>query len=270
MEPKQILSANLLDIIFDGRNKAYGAYDLRVTYPQRIKKSLLLVFAFALLAFTGFALANTLKPKGPGKIEIKEMTLSNIEEEEKKPEEIPQPKKPEVLEQKTQAFVDQIRITPEEVVDPPPTQEDLADAKIDVITKDGITDQGIAMPTEINDGGTKIIEESKNKNDEPFTSVEVDARYDGNWSKFLLQNLNPNTPVDNGAPVGRYQVIVQFVVDLDGKVSDIKALTSHGYGMEEEAVRVIKRAKGWIPAFQNGTHVKAYRKQPIVFEVQEN
>ncbi|MEI9911779.1 MAG: hypothetical protein WDO71_20285 [Bacteroidota bacterium] len=53
MEPKQILSASLLDLVFDDRNKQYGAYELRVTYPQRIKKSLLFTFAVALLAFTG-------------------------------------------------------------------------------------------------------------------------------------------------------------------------------------------------------------------------
>jgi protein TonB len=63
--------------------------------------------------------------------------------------------------------------------------------------------------------------------------------------------------------------VVQFIVDKDGNVSEVKALTSHGYGMEEEAVRVIKRGPKWTPAIQNGRQVKAYRKQPITFVVTE-
>ena len=62
-------------------------------------------------------------------------------------------------------------------------------------------------------------------------------------------------PVDNGAPEGTYTVYVQFVVDKEGNISDVKALTNHGYGMEEEAVRVIKKGPNWTPAIQNGRPV---------------
>ena len=63
----------------------------------------------------------------------------------------------------------------------------------------------------------------------------------GNWGRFLERNLNAEVPVDNGAPEGSYTVIIQFVVDTDGSISDIKALTNHGYGLEQEAIRVIKK-----------------------------
>ena len=59
------------------------------------------------------------------------------------------------------------------------------------------------------------------------------------------------------------------VVDRDGKVSDIKALTNHGYEMEQEAIRVLNKSDKWIPANQNGRTVKAYRIQPITFAVTE-
>ena len=62
--------------------------------------------------------------------------------------------------------------------------------------------------------------------------------------EFLTRNLNPGIPIDNGAPAGTYKVIIQFVVDLDGNLSDIKALTNYGYGMEQEAIRVVKKANG--------------------------
>ena len=59
--------------------------------------------------------------------------------------------------------------------------------------------------------------------------------------KISGKKLNPSAPVDNGAPEGTYTVYVQFVVSKDGNISDVRALTNHGYGMEEEAVRVIKK-----------------------------
>jgi protein TonB len=57
------------------------------------------------------------------------------------------------------------------------------------------------------------------------------------------------------------------VVDKEGNLSDVKALTAHGYGMEQEAIRVIRKGPKWNPAIQNGVSVKAYRKQLITFQV---
>jgi protein TonB len=103
-----------------------------------------------------------------------------------------------------------------------------------------------------------------------FTRVDVEATYPGGqeaWINFLQNNLDASVPVRKKAPVGQYTVYVQFIVDKDGKASDIKALTNHGYGMEKEVMRIIKKAGKWIPAEMNGRKVKAYRKQPITFQV---
>ena len=61
---------------------------------------------------------------------------------------------------------------------------------------------------------------------------------------------------------------VKFVVDVEGHVSDIIALTKHGFGMEEEAVRVIRKSAKWEPAVFEGRMVKAYRRQMITFVVE--
>ena len=74
-------------------------------------------------------------------------------------------------------------------------------------------------------------------------------------------------PVKNGCKPGEYTVVIQFIVEKDGSVSDVRALTNHAFGMEEEAVRVIKKEPYWVPAVQNGRQVKAYRKQPITFDI---
>jgi protein TonB len=105
-----------------------------------------------------------------------------------------------------------------------------------------------------------------------FEKVEIEASFpggEGAWRSFLEQNLNPNTPVEHGAPAGSYTVWVQFIVDKEGKPTEFKALTHHGYGMETEVIRTMRKAPLWTPASQGGRIVKAYRKQPVTFVVQE-
>ena len=105
-----------------------------------------------------------------------------------------------------------------------------------------------------------------------LSKVEYEAGFPGGdeaWVKYLQKNLKANTPIKNKAPVGTYQVIVQFIVSRDGSISNITAETSFGYGMEEEVIRVIKKGPKWIPAYQNGRTVNAYRRQPITFMVSE-
>jgi len=106
-----------------------------------------------------------------------------------------------------------------------------------------------------------------------FEKVEVEAAFRGGekeWRNFLNRNLDVNVPVKNGCKSGTYTVVVQFIVAKDGSVSDVKALTKHGFGMEEEAIRMIRKGPDWIPAIQNGHNVKAYRRQPFTFVIVDN
>lgn len=103
-----------------------------------------------------------------------------------------------------------------------------------------------------------------------FERVEIEAGFPGGdalWRRYLERTLDGSTPTKNGAPEGTYTVVVQFIVDKEGNISDVRALTNHGYGMEAEVVRVIKKGPKWSPAIQDGRHVKAYRKQPVTFMV---
>ena len=89
------------------------------------------------------------------------------------------------------------------------------------------------------------------------------------WAKFVQRNLNANVPIDNEAPKGYYTVIIQFVVDLDGSLSEFKPLTNHGYGMEKEVMRILKSSGAWEPAQKFGVNVKAFRRQPVTFIISE-
>ncbi len=270
MQTSQILSAPLIDLVFDGRNKDYGAYELRKTYSKRIGSALLLTAAILLAALGSAALAGSFRKSvkkyrvGPG-IELADLPKEN------KPEKIPEPEKPKTPETpvKTERFV-----TPEikednDVVDRPPSLDLLDSARIDIDTHGGTDDDGTMKPDPKNiDKGTGIVDAKPDDgSDEPFRTVEIEARFNGNWKAFLERNLNPEVPVQHDAPAGRYSVVIQFVVDKEGNVSDITPMTGHGYGMEEEAVRVLRKAAKWEPAIQNGIKVRAYRRQVIVFEV---
>lgn len=118
----------------------------------------------------------------------------------------------------------------------------------------------------------EVREVAIDKTNKIFAKVEIEAAFKGGaeaWRTFLQRNLNALTPVDNGAPAGTYTVLVQFIVDANGKVRDVKPLTNHGYGMEKEAVRVISKGPDWLAAIQNGHAVSSYRKQPVTFKVTE-
>ena len=276
MDANKILNADILDLIFEGRNKDYGAYDLRKTYHKRITTALIITASVALLALAGSFLAKTLKSNANAKVDVRDVVLEEIKQAEEKPVEPPPPPPPKVEPPK----VEMTKFTPPKIVkdeevkkeDIPPEVEKLEDTKIDLVNQEGIKDLGIATPAKIDEGKQVIEVKKEDDENKVFEKVEVEASFKGGesaWRRYLERNLDANAPVDNGAPTGQYTVWVQFIVDKAGKISDVKALTKHGYGMEDEAVRVIKKGPDWVPAIQNGRNVKAYRKQPITFVVSE-
>ncbi|MBN8667103.1 MAG: energy transducer TonB [Chitinophagales bacterium] len=275
MDVNKILTSDLLDLIFEGRNKAYGAYELRKTYKKRLTIALLSTALVAILALGGSLLASEIKKNRSEKVKINPVELAKIEEPEEKKVEPPPPPPPV----KEPPKVEMTKFTPPKIVkdeevkkeDIPPEQEKLEDTKIDIVNQEGIKDEGIAVP--VIDQGKQIIEEKKPEDENKvFEKVEIEASFPGGeraWANYLRKNLDPNVPVDNGAPAGTYTVTVQFIVDKQGNISDVRALSKHGFGMEDEAVKIIKKGPSWEPAVQNGRKVNAYRRQPITFVVEE-
>ncbi|MES2430897.1 MAG: hypothetical protein V4556_08160 [Bacteroidota bacterium] len=108
--------------------------------------------------------------------------------------------------------------------------------------------------------------------DKTFVKVETEAEFPGGpnaWFQHLASNLNSNIPIDNGAPAGTYTVIILFLVHKDGSITDPTPIINPGYGMFEEVKRVIMKSPIWIPAKQNGRIVRAYRRQPVTFVVED-
>jgi Gram-negative bacterial TonB protein C-terminal len=106
-----------------------------------------------------------------------------------------------------------------------------------------------------------------------FDKPEIEASFAGGdvaWRRYLERNINGNIPVQNKAPEGSYTVVIQFQVDKQGNISDVKGLTNHGYGMEKEVMRLISAGPKWAPAIQNGRTVNSYKKQPVTFFVMKD
>jgi hypothetical protein len=122
---------------------------------------------------------------------------------------------------------------------------------------------------------TEIAQDTAKSLEEIFSqaNVDVDASYPGGarmWKNYLMNNLRSTVPVEHKVPSGTYTVIVQFIVYKNGTVRNIKPNTHHGYGMEDEAVRVIRFSGRWIPAMKNGEKVNSLRLQPITFQISRN
>ena len=107
----------------------------------------------------------------------------------------------------------------------------------------------------------------KNQGDKIFTKVEIEPEYPGGQSRWVSY-LNKNLKYPKAAISKEIQgtVVVQFVIDKDGKVSDVKALDGP-LELREESVRIIKQSGQWLSGVQNGKKVKMYKKQPIIYKL---
>ncbi|MEO5890934.1 MAG: energy transducer TonB [Ferruginibacter sp.] len=274
METNKILNADILDIIFDGKNKQYGAYELRKSYNKRLTRAIIITLALVLFGFLGTVLSNMIDRNSKEEIEVLDTQMAEV----KKNDAPPPPPPPPPPKAPPPPEINQVKFTPPKIVKDEEVKED---EKIEEIKEDQVIstktvesdnkEQIVQAPVE--DKGTQIVEAPKaDEEDKIFTKVENEAQFPGGqqaWIRYLQKNLNANAPVENGAPPGTYQVIVKFIVSKDGSISDVNAESKHGFGMEDEAVKIIKRGPKWTPALQNGRNVNAYRRQPITFIVEE-
>ena len=204
MDANKILSADLLDILFEDRNKDYGAYELRRSYNKRILMALIITASIALLALLGSVLMDQFASKKP-KEDIKEVTIQDIKQQEEPPKELPPPpppKPPEPPKIETKQFTPPKIVKDEEVQQPPPPQEDLSKAKISLENQAGTEDKGIvdAPPP---DQGKQILEvkppEDENKVFEKVGSEPTGRPFNSPIAVVDMQTHSGNPFVNAGA-----------------------------------------------------------------------
>ncbi len=274
MELNKILSADILDILFEKRNKSYGAYELRKTYNKRLTIALVSTISVCLLFFLGSLLANSLSKNNTNRI-VEDVKLEDIKKQEEKkvepPPPPPPPKQPPPPKIKMEKFTPPVIVKDEEVKEPPPKQEELEEVKIADVKQEGVKDEGIVAPPVEKESvaiveAPKVVEEDYDK---VFTKVENEAEFPGGrdgWRRYLERSLQyPDAAQENGT---QGTVRVEMVVDKDGGITEVKALNDPGDGLAEEAERVIRKGPKWKPAEQNGRKVTYRFTQTVTFALQ--
>ncbi|GAB3938207.1 energy transducer TonB [Mucilaginibacter myungsuensis] len=267
-----ILKPEWLEIVFNDRNKAYGAYELRKQNPWNTVKALSITLLFFVVAVGTPTVINKIQkfiPKAKEKPKIiTEVNLKPpppLDETKKPPPPPPEPPKPKV---------DQVRFPPP-VVKPdnevkekdPPTVEELKVADPGQKDQKGDPTAEVRIDEPVGNSDVKAVTEDSN---EIFSAVEESAEYPGGIDKFYkyLENTMkyPSVARENNV---QGKVFLTFVVEKDGALTDIKVLRGIGSGCDEEAVRVVKGSKKWKPGMQNGRAVRQQYTVPISFTLSE-
>jgi protein TonB len=276
MEANKILQADFLDLLFEDRNKEYGAYELRRKYNRRILMALLLTFAIAAGFVVASILSKALAYNKNDEVEVRDVVVQQIDQEKPPPPPPPPPppKTPPPPPQiETTKFTPPVIKKDEEVKkeEIPPVEEV---AKVDVVTKEGIKDEGIITNLPPVDKGTGVVEAPKPVEDENkiFEKVEIEASVNmSQWRRHLENQLQRyiEDAANSGMAPGQYTVSVRFLVEKDGSITDVKALNDPGYGLAKGAEEVVKRGPKWSPGEQNGRKVRSYHTQPITFVISD-
>lgn len=287
MSKLNIFKKEWIDIIFEGRNKAYGAYQLRSENPK--------VTTFALfsgIALFGLAIASPMlidMAKGQFGIKNKKnmdkvIEVINIDvppppmdippppPELDVPPPPPPPPEAEKSVRDEKKFTEIKVVEDEKVTEEIAKQEDFVDADPGKKDREGDKDQGVIKTGEATGGADKGTGAKDGDGDgdidQVFVAVQVKAEPPGGMQAFQKQFISRFRTPDIDSSVKRLQVIVMFIVERDGSLTDIKVLRDPGYGAGKEAVRVLKNMPKWKPAVQNGRNVRSQFTLPITIQVQ--
>jgi len=257
MTNNEILHADLLDILFENRNKAYGAYALRKNYKHHLKWALgiSLSFVFLLLILQNYGAVETIS-----KDQRPDVTLTSVDLQKPKtpdpPKPTPQPKA------RQRVYTDQIKIDPVTTEMPDKTQLD--ESLISTKNVDGVIPKDLSE-TENDSGNGKETSETVTKQEKTVILSESDAQFPGGkeaFAKFLTKYLVTPGELEAGE---KKTVLVRFMVDADGTISKTEVLQSDGEDYSREVKRVLAKMPKWIPAMQNGTKVATWFTQPVSF-----
>lgn len=270
MTNKEILQADWLDILFENRNKDYGAYALRKTYDTRLLQALGAGLGLAALLCIAAVSGKKDQPLTEA-VKKDELLIKEYVMPLKKPEELKQPQKKPV-QQKPVAkraqvkYVNKFDIKKDELVKTTVAPvESLADKTIGDTDIKGKPDEGLVkvpetVTTGTGDGGSGGAKEPVN-----FVARESAPEFPGGpmaLYNYLAKNLRTPDDLDAGDKI---LVKVRFKVDVDGAVTGFEIVESGGAEFDSEVLRVCKKMPRWKPGFQNGVNVAVNYMIPVTF-----
>ena len=270
------------DLVFEGKNKDFGAYVIRTDSPKRHNRAVLWTIIgailFGLLAF-GFVKANQyleerrLAEQGEQEEVLIDMS-QDAEEPEQEEQRLEQPK-PEVL---PEEVLKSVKVTELQIV-----EDDKVKKEDEIKTQDELKETETAFGQKDNEKGTEdrnitktlkdevVVEKKEEKpkevKEEIFRSVEQMPQFPGGDAalmKFLQSHINyPPMAAENNV---QGKVILQFVVEKDGKVGEVKVARSVDKDLDREAIRVVKTLPRFTPGRQNGQPVRVWYTLPVTFK----
>jgi len=252
-----LLKNQWLDIVFEGRNKLYGAYELRQTNSKTTMKSLIIggvIFTF----LVSIPVLASLIPEGSDETVLdQKITTVKLPPKEKPKENLPPPPPPPPKVDQVK-FVKPVVAKAEEVVEDPPKNEEIKDKKIGAETIKGDPDAELTVEP-VGNGPKDVVEEDNSIYN--TAGIEVKPDFPGGMEKFYKYvGKNYQVPEEEGL---KGKVFVSFVVEKDGSLTDIKVIRDIGFGTGKEAIRVLKSCPKWTPGEQNGKKVRVLYSLPI-------
>ncbi len=262
--------ATLNDIVFEHRNKEYGAYDLRQRYPQTLRKALLIGVAIVLIMIVVPSIYAKFSVKSG--IETNKEVTAWTDVNLTAPEPVIEPVEPIALpKQSTVAFPPYVVETDAPDNTEVPIIDDFDKAQSASVTYDG------------DDGGEPPIMPPSDNKQPPVTtivaevaptvfdsySVDIQPEFPGGingFKEFLTKNLKYPSAAQSAGVSGK--VYLQFTVNQDGSLDNISAIKGIGFGCDEEAIRVMKLMPAWKPGRQSGRAVRVKFNVPIVFALE--
>ncbi len=270
------------DLVFEGKNQEFGAYELRKNSDSRHNKAMIVVVIFLALVFLIPLLINTVLPKAEERPEdLTEQAMVNLDNATDEPEEEPEEEleryeepEPEVL---PEEVLNTVKVTELAIV-----EDDKVKAEDEIKTQDELAETTTAFGQSDFDQGTddrnvvrahkdEIVVEEKTEVEENkvFTAVEQMPQFPGGEAelmKYISKNLKyPPVAMENNIQ-GR--VVVQFVVTKTGKIGEVKVVRGKDPDLDKEAVRVVKSLPDFIPGKMNGQTVNVWYTLPITFKLQ--
>lgn len=266
MNASTILHAHLLDIIFENRNKDYGAYELRKSYNHRILLALSIMFCFVLLFSVVNYFFHPLKDDAEKTFvfETREYAPSQFYFEPKKQSHSfsnKSKKKTNARQQTTPRIVSDKSINKSVASILPDNASQLiqGDEPLNFGSGEGTNVNFVAPKEEVK------VKEKIEKKPEIYLSADVMPQFPGGLkalSNFLKKNIKAPDEVEEGMKIS---VKVRFVVDINGQLQSFKVVESGGEVFDNEVLRVLKKMPQWIPGKSKGKNVAVYFIVPVIF-----
>ena len=266
MDSKDILRSDLLDILFEHRNKDYGAYELRKHYSRRMWIAVSMMFAFAAIVFSFLAFRKIPEPR------YRIITHSDPRILLTEDPFLPAPPPPVVHTPAATSSSVQERISTSRIFIRPD------EAALNRLASQ--EDLRTAMPSDRNHGTLPLsnipiqpalarpavrVTASPSEPDQPFVPDEIEAGFPGG-PEALRQFMSSNLVTPDELQAGEKKTVhIRFTIGADGRVSEFRIVQSAWYEYDQEVLRICRKMPKWKPARQNGVYVSASFMLPVSF-----